>query len=1092
VIVDQRSNPDNVQRFFLHYPEGYCLYVCVVDEKRRAFDFTDNTFKSGSKLTHVRDACLPAIGHYEPRAEHEHSYRVEIDLAGLLKGTNPETIPAEGAKVTVHWLRQVGDEPDISADIRLTNTVSLQNIGGRFQPADKWDADRIDENREFEKRENYQAEYRDFVMREIDNLDARRARLATAVRSGSVAGVLRVLAEDICNWAGNLKQHFLHQMVYYAKDPFFVRSRMVPKDSPFQVYEHWVVRDWIGSHEAYDLLEFHKSADVARSFSARLDKLHKARVEFSEHVVDYTVQTRGEDVEGVFVLDEARKDLKHRALGIAEYLDVIALQFEAADVSKHSPETKTRPTPEEAKRREEHQKPGSTMEDGFVLLKKFAAALGAYTGVLNQIIIEATHPEIDTFDDAIKWTTSRQADLARAHERIERLAGKELVAELVVPEGTNSEQWMVHLLSLVAESHNAVSYVFTSGPPKAKSDDLRAKMAASVVSRQLDAASNLVHEMESCRRLLLAAIQVRRLKPASESADAPQSSDAENSAKTKADEAATVDEPPIEPASDEVLRLFLPMAVMSAVGLRDLGRIRQYYPNVIPEGEARPLHDGFVSNLRSAAEICKLERVLKIGKIPAFDDAPADVELSGMMGVLALWHPDTKGDESASDEDVTKKLDFAITKCQEEVKEPVRGMIERVINAMLSDCRTPSPVGDSTFQEPQRFLQMLRMYWGIVRGLVIHHIEAAVGFRPHPLMSIVLNLKARMESCFDQLHQLNGCLDVRQQVASLIDIVLSGEPEDLQAAPEWSYDQVSSVDRFVEEGRLTLGAKSYPLTPAEEMCLQHAQDAVNRYAAKVKDQWSRMLKRIDAKRDQSARPNESAPTATVPSEPPPLSPEVPVSEIQEPQQFLSGEVVFYDDRVEICGVDICSGPRSRSRRVVLELLSRRKADKTFVAYSGEDLETEAKKLGAKGTPNGWIRDLRDDIFEALRTKTNLIFGREDLILSGGKGYRFAECLTVRYDSTATITDITDTDEPADVPNDDVRDVFDVPDDTAGARRGWVLQELVKGRRLKAPDVAEHFGCSVKTAQRDLTALKDEGKVEFVGAARTGFYRIKPQ
>ncbi len=68
-------------------------------------------------------------------------------------------------------------------------------------------------------------------------------------------------------------------------------------------------------------------------------------------------------------------------------------------------------------------------------------------------------------------------------------------------------------------------------------------------------------------------------------------------------------------------------------------------------------------------------------------------------------------------------------------------------------------------------------------------------------------------------------------------------------------------------------------------------------------------------------------------------------------------------------------------------------------------------------------------------------------------------------------------------------VAGVRDDAATARRAWILQELTKERQLKAPDVAEQFSCSVKTARRDLTALKDEGRIEFVGAARTGFYRL---
>jgi hypothetical protein len=36
--------------------------------------------------------------------------------------------------------------------------------------------------------------------------------------------------------------------------------------------------------------------------------------------------------------------------------------------------------------------------------------------------------------------------------------------------------------------------------------------------------------------------------------------------------------------------------------------------------------------------------------------------------------------------------------------------------------------------------------------------------------------------------------------------------------------------------------------------------------------------------------------------------------------FSGGEIVFFADRVELCGVDICSGPRSRTKRRILDLL----------------------------------------------------------------------------------------------------------------------------------------------------------------------------
>jgi len=316
----------------------------------------------------------------------------------------------------------------------------------------------------------------------------------------------------------------------------------------------------------------------------------------------------------------------------------------------------------------------------------------------------------------------------------------------------------------------------------------------------------------------------------------------------------------------------------------------------------------------------------------------------------------------------------------------------------------------------------------------------------------------------------------------LVETILSGSPDDHLVVPEWSNEQVVSVDRFIEDGRLSLGAKTYQLTPMEETCLNHAQVEVNRYVAQIDAHWARMLKGIDAKQNKNAGANQKGARESGPGESPLPTPVQP-RDAGELQEFSGGEVVFFEDRVEICGVDVCSGPRSRSRRVVLELLSRQKNGTTFVAYSGEELEAGAKEKGAKGTAGGWIRDLRDDIVKALRTQANISSGQRDVILSGGSGYRFAECLTIRYDSLAAITDITDMAEPPDVRDDDVRD------DEAARRREWIIQQLEAGVQLKAPMVASQFKRSKKTAQRDLDALRDDGEIEFVGDPRTGYYRL---
>lgn len=134
------------QRFFLHYPQGRRLYVCIVDQKRRAFDLTDNTFKPGNRLASIRDACLYADGRSEERAAHGHSYSVEIDLGKLFLGADSQTLPANGAIVTIHWLEQIGQQPDIAVDNRLGRLCSLRNAGGRFELLNKSDAYLLDQN----------------------------------------------------------------------------------------------------------------------------------------------------------------------------------------------------------------------------------------------------------------------------------------------------------------------------------------------------------------------------------------------------------------------------------------------------------------------------------------------------------------------------------------------------------------------------------------------------------------------------------------------------------------------------------------------------------------------------------------------------------------------------------------------------------------------------------------------------------------------------------------------------------------------------------------------------------------------------------
>jgi hypothetical protein len=225
--------------------------------------------------------------------------------------------------------------------------------------------------------------------------------------------------------------------------------------------------------------------------------------------------------------------------------------------------------------------------------------------------------------------------------------------------------------------------------------------------------------------------------------------------------------------------------------------------------------------------------------------------------------------------------------------------------------------------------------------------------------------------------------------------------------------------------------------------------------------------------------------------------------------FVGGELVFFPDRVELCGVEICRGPRSGKRRRVLELLRQTRADGAYDAYSGAHI---AEHLGLAGDTAvaGLVRDLRNQIVESLKNQANIDCQRDQVIKSGGPGYRFADCLSVQFvdpQDTSPITDMAGTDdvrnvrnEPSenvrDVRNGEAADVRDVRDENgvvrnyeAQQRRAWILQQLAQGVPLKAADVREQFDCSQKTAERDLTALRNEGRIEYEGTRRTGYYRL---
>lgn len=148
------------------------------------------------------------------------------------------------------------------------------------------------------------------------------------------------------------------------------------------------------------------------------------------------------------------------------------------------------------------------------------------------------------------------------------------------------------------------------------------------------------------------------------------------------------------------------------------------------------------------------------------------------------------------------------------------------------------------------------------------------------------------------------------------------------------------------------------------------------------------------------------------------------------------------------------------------------------AELAEAIRCETGQNGVAGT----IRDFRRHVVETLAEQAGLKCGTRDVILSGGVGYRLHEWIVVRDavvdDAQSSVVDQGHANVP---PHDGEEPVM--------RRREWILTELRKGRRLRAPDIAAELCCSAKTVKRDLDALRTGKRIKFVGPAKTGYYQI---
>ena len=194
------------------------------------------------------------------------------------------------------------------------------------------------------------------------------------------------------------------------------------------------------------------------------------------------------------------------------------------------------------------------------------------------------------------------------------------------------------------------------------------------------------------------------------------------------------------------------------------------------------------------------------------------------------------------------------------------------------------------------------------------------------------------------------------------------------------------------------------------------------------------------------------------------------SPVIETKRFSGGELVFKHDRITLCGQTIFYYSRSKQTTRNLEALNVKTQTGTWIAKSGPELVSELGNASGQNSITCSIRAFRDSAIDLLKTQLGLICGKQDIISSGGRGYRFNDWITIR-DTRKAETD------PIEI------------EDTPASRRQRILELLGDGGKLRSTCIANHLGCSLKTVKRELETLRLAGRIEFIGPSKTGTYQL---
>ncbi len=202
--------------------------------------------------------------------------------------------------------------------------------------------------------------------------------------------------------------------------------------------------------------------------------------------------------------------------------------------------------------------------------------------------------------------------------------------------------------------------------------------------------------------------------------------------------------------------------------------------------------------------------------------------------------------------------------------------------------------------------------------------------------------------------------------------------------------------------------------------------------------------------------------------------------------FTGGEMVFYPNHIELCGIRIF-GSKAAASREMLKVLAEAKPDGTYRYWAGEQIADKISAENGIGTVTGCARTIRTRVAGTLKKHMNVEVGENDFLEHTDQGYRLNHRITVRFCKNGEILMGQNS-----VPKGHLRGQKNVPinlevSSKVKTRCLWILERLNQGKQLRREDVEEGLKCSDKTAQRALDFLRNAKFIEFQGSKKTGYY-----